>query len=273
MGTTVEVYADDASEVDATRVLFAEIEAVCSRFLETSELSAINRRSSSTVTVSTVMRQVLEAASEVRRRTGGLVDPAVGARVVDWGYDRSFELIGDIGGAPADRAIGGWELSGSRLHLDPDVMIDLGGIAKGWTCDQAVDRGIAAVVNAGGDIRSQHSETEAEILDGADVVAATVRLGIGALATSSVSRRRWSAGGVSVHHVIDPRTGAPAVSPVVSASAVARDAASAEAGAKAALILGTEGLAWLDRQDWLDSGLVIWHDGSVYATTTCVVAA
>jgi thiamine biosynthesis lipoprotein ApbE len=57
----------------------------------------------------------------------------------------------------------------------------------------------------------------------------------------------------------------PADSPVVSASVVASTAVEAEAGAKAVLFHGVDGLAWADRQPWIRRAIVIWHDGCVYA--------
>jgi len=59
---------------------------------------------------------------------------------------------------------------------------------------------------------------------------------------------------------------APVDSPVLSASVVAATASDAEAGAKAVLIHGADGLAWADARDWVNSALVVWDDGSVYAT-------
>jgi thiamine biosynthesis lipoprotein len=76
-----------------------------------------------------------------------------------------------------------------------------------------------------------------------------------------------------VSHIIDPRTTAPVSSPVMSATVVAASAADAEAGAKAALLTGEEALIWADHADWIAGALVVWHDGSVYATQGLEVAA
>jgi hypothetical protein len=54
---------------------------------------------------------------------------------------------------------------------------------------------------------------------------------------------------------------------------VASTAAAAEAGAKTVLILGAAGLAWADAQDWVRAALVVWHDGSVFATSGMELAA
>ena len=92
---------------------FAHVESVCSRFLSGSELSQINARAGEPIEVSPLMGEVLTAADRVRERTGGLVDPGVGGRVVAWGYDRTFAEVGDRTESPADGVAGDWRLDGT----------------------------------------------------------------------------------------------------------------------------------------------------------------
>jgi thiamine biosynthesis lipoprotein len=274
MGTGVVAVAATAAGLDATRRLFASVEACCSRFRADSDLSRANTDPGEAVRVTPLLAEALQAASLVRRLTGGLVDAAVGRAVQAWGYDRTFSAIRDLADAPASPAgAPEWEIDGATLRRPPGALLDLGGSAKGWAADRAVEAGFAAVVSAGGDVRSADPRTRVEVLGMGGGVAATLHLGTGALATSSTLRRRWRAGGVEASHLIHPRTGAPACSPVVSATAVAATALEAEAGAKAVLLQGEDGLAWADRQPWLLGALVVWHDGSVFATTRKDVAA
>ncbi|MFQ5555448.1 MAG: FAD:protein FMN transferase, partial [Acidimicrobiia bacterium] len=225
MGTSVDAVVRDHECLAAVRSTFAEVEARCSRFFPGSELSAINRRRRNDVAVSPMMRAILRTAIQLRDLTGGLVDPAVGAHVSRWGYDRTFEEVVDRDQPPRAESVADWDLVGSRLRLDPQVRLDLGGIAKGFTCDRVVDRELASIVNAGGDIRSSHPDAEVELVDPWEAPATMIPLGVGALATSSVTRRRWRVGSEIAHHLIDPRTGAPASSPILSASVVAATAA------------------------------------------------
>ena len=111
------------------------------------------------------------------------------------------------------------------VFINRKLAIDLGGIAKGWTADYVVERGWALSVGAGGDIRSAQDDAVVEVLDPWTQPIARVHLGAGGLATSSQTRRRWRAGGRTVHHLIDPRSGHPADSPVLSATALAETAA------------------------------------------------
>ncbi len=155
----------------------------------------------------------------------------------------------------------------------PGTLLDLGGIAKGWTADLAVAAGLADVVSAGGDVRSDNPETTVSIEDPWGEVAVNVHLGRGGLATSTSSRRRWRVGDVEAHHLVDPRRLEPATSPIISASVIAATAVEAEAGAKAVLLRGEHGLTWAEQQTWIRAALAVWHDGSVYATTGWEMAA
>ena len=68
------------------------------------------------------------------------------------------------------------------------------------------------------------------------------------VATSGTSVHRWHRAGDTRHHLIDPRTGLPAVTDVVQATVVSGSACEAEGLAKAAVIAGSEeGLALLER--------------------------
>lgn len=152
------------------------------------------------------------------------------------------------------------------MEREPGVSLDLGGTAKGWTVDRALDQGLARIVNAGGDIRSGDSRTTVHVDDPWGELAATIRLGVGALATSTTAFRAWQVAGREVSHLIDPRTRQPVRSPVISATALAATAAEADAAAKTVLLHGAHGLAWARHTDWVRGAIVIWHDGAVFAT-------
>lgn len=274
MGTDITIIDPDTDGADRARAWFETVELMASRFIPTSELSRLNADPRHEVEVSPEMAEVLGSAQLLRERTAGLVDPAVGGSVIAWGYDKTFAEISDRDEPPAATpAHKDWRIEGHVVSRSPGLILDLGGIAKGWTSDSAVRRGMATVVSAGGDICSSDPETEVEIIDPWGDVAATVHLGLGGLATSSITGRRWHVRGRSAHHIIDPRTGAPAHTPVFSASVSAATAAEAEAGAKAVLLLGADGLAWAEKQSWIHAAMVVWQDGNVYATTGWEMAA
>jgi thiamine biosynthesis lipoprotein len=67
----------------------------------------------------------------------------------------------------------------------------------------------------------------------------------GAVATSSTRIRRWRRDGAELHHLIDPRSGRPAVGPWRTATVIAASCVDANIAATAAILLGVEARAWL----------------------------
>ena len=82
----------------------------------------------------------------------------------------------------------------------------------------------------------------------------------GAAATSGISRRTWRVDGELRHHLIDPRTGRPAVTDLLSVTVAAASCREAEVVAKCALILGRADGAALLRRLGL-TGLLVTEDG------------
>lgn len=267
MGTEVAVVAAESETVLAVEAVFEVIESICSRFESDSELSVINRSLETSVALSPLLAEVLGWAQTLRERTSGMVDVGVGASVREWGYDRTFAEVRDIDTAPPLRNSPEWSVNDGSLSRDVDLQLDLGGIAKGWTCDLAVDMTGAIVVNAGGDLKSIDPELVVSVNDPWGDRIANVQVGDGALATSTVAHRAWRVGDQWANHLIDPRTNAPSDSPILSATALASTAVEAEAAAKAVLLLGSEGLAWASRQEWVRGALVLWKDLRLYATS------
>jgi thiamine biosynthesis lipoprotein len=72
-------------------------------------------------------------------------------------------------------------------------------------------------------------------------VLTALKAGPGAVATSAVTKRTWKQGEITRHHLIDPRTGEPAVTDWLSVTVIAPHADAAEVYAKALLIAGSQG--------------------------------
>jgi thiamine biosynthesis lipoprotein len=277
MGTTVEVLLP-AERLDAAagvRALFATWEAALSRFRTDSELSALNRRAGESVAVSPLLFEVLETALAAARATGGLYDPTLLRQIIRVGYDRSFDDLPTlVGGAPGLSVPGGsWRLiqidtTRRRVTLPRGDGLDFGGIAKGMAVDAALRRleasGVeTALVNAGGDLAVLGVPRGLDAWPIAVPGVAeswTLPLRSGAVATSGVARRHWRQGERERHHLLDPRTGEPAVSGLWSVTAVAGRCARAEVAAKVAFVLGEEaGARWISEQRL--AGVLVRADG------------
>ena len=231
--------------LDAAEEEFHRLEALLSRFRDDSELSRLNRDGS--LEAGPDLLRVVELALAARDRTGGRFDPTVHDAVVAAGYDRSFEdIVPESHVRCQAPAVAGGAVSvrGSRIVLDPGVHLDLGGIGKGYAAERAAELLALAgpcLVNAGGDVATRGGawpigvETAAEPL--------TLELRGAALATSGRDRRRWRRGGRELHHLIDPRTGAPAETDLLRVTVVAPDAVEAEVAAKALFLAGADAAA------------------------------
>ena len=279
MGTGVHVFVHgDPALLTFARVRIDHLEQRWSRFLPTSEVSALNALAGRPVVVSQDTVQLVAAAVDAWRATDGRFDPTVLGDVVRAGYDTSYEVVakrGGLGSSTLQRGCGGiaFDRVTCIVELPAGVGFDPGGIGKGLAADLVVDEllvagALGAIVNIGGDVRVEGIAPDGggwvvSIEDPtSDREIAAVRLEAGGVATSTTARRTWSAGDATMHHIIDPGTGAPAESTIVSATAISRRAASAEVMAKAAMLAAPESA--LDAITSLGGdSLVVHRDGRI----------
>jgi len=241
----------------AARSEVAACEAALSRFDPASDLSRLNTAGGAWTAVDRRLLEALRLAFRARRETGGRFDPTVLPALLAAGYDRSFEQLVE---RPA-RTAAGWR-AGATVELDEvrglarlqrGAALDLGGIGKGYAASRALDAMEAAwpgmpggLVDLGGDLalRGRTPESGPWRIAVADPRRAGATAGVlllhgGGVATSGRDVRRFGPGG-SLHHLIDPETGEPAVAGPLTVTVVAPDAAEAEAHATALAIAGPE---------------------------------
>jgi len=265
------------AQLDQVPDWFETWEQHLSRFRPDSELSQVNLGSGEQL-ISTVLARVIRAGLLAERQSNGLVSPLMLNALEAAGYDRNFADLPVEISAPVDPPIWNtnWNLQldfdNHTLILPPGARLDLGGIAKGWAADRAAQRLgklAPALVDAGGDIAASAPQADSSpwpvgVADPLDPEAQLdlVMLWRGGVATSGRDYRRWRKDGRWQHHIIDPRTGLPAQTDVLSVTVVAPSARMAETAAKTALILGSlDGLRWLDERPEL-AGLIVLDDGS-----------
>src|SRR5579864_6687473 len=244
MGCDVIVGGADRAERRAIQHLFAARDRTFSRFQPGSELNRVNAANGKPVRVSEMFAEMLGVALQAEQESEGLVTPTLGAELAAAGYDADFTSLADDARPPVaivrtrSRIVG---LFGQTVVVPPGLQLDLNGVVKGKTVDDA----LALIsgdgfVSAGGDLATRGSLVAA--LPG----GGTVSLLRGALATSGTSTRRWLRAGVVQHHLIDPSTGAPASSPWSQVTVCGLTCVGADVAAKAAFLLGYDGPAWLD---------------------------
>jgi thiamine biosynthesis lipoprotein ApbE len=286
LGTSAQVVVTEPGRLavasEATRQLLSEMDLAASRFRADSELARLNCADGAWVHVSPLFARALRVAIDAAEWTEGLVDPTVGAALIDRGYDRTFSLLAPTGPVSVGiREVPGWR----TIELDRDrrarvrrgTLVDLGATAKALAADLCAAEAVSAaecgvLVNLGGDISMEGPPPDrgwaVTVTDLSDLSRSwgegqsqTVRVFTGGLATSSTRARRWRRGGSEVHHLIDPRSGAPAAGPWRTVSVAATTCTLANTASTAAIIAGPDAVGWLGERGF--AARLVRSDGAV----------
>ncbi len=251
----------------AVQKVVQAIDEAASRFREDSELSRLNASPERDVVVSPLLAQAIAAALRGAQLSEGAVDPTIGSAIRLAGYDTDFSLVSPDGdpiklvaeSVPGWRAVR-FDARARVVRLPRGVEIDLGATAKALASDLAAAAALEAaggggvLVSLGGDIAVageappegwlvQTSEDSRAPIDDAEE---TVSILSGGLATSSTTVRRWTRGGVVLHHIIDPATGLPVDRRWRTATVVAATCVDANIASTAAIVLGDAARSWLE---------------------------
>lgn len=202
---------------------------------------------------------LLRRAAEFSWRSGGAFDITVRPLVSLWGVGKKKSFV------PSGREIGDLlPLVGYRgIKLDKKTLtaflpkegqaVDLGGIAKGYAADEArrilLENGVeSALINLGGNIVTVGCRPSGELwkigiqnpLSVTGEYLAVIPAGDCAVVTSGSNERFFLRDGIRYHHILDPRTGWPAQSGLLSVTAVCGSSADADALTTALFVLGRE---------------------------------
>lgn len=283
MGTDVQVaiVGGDASILQAGADRIRELEARWSRFLDTSEISALNRHAGHPLITSGDTFELVARAVQACAATEGRFDPTVGAALAAHGYDRDFaDVTTRTCNPPRDLAptpgAAGIDLIPdlNAITLPAGVSFDAGGIGKGLAADLTAALLLAegadgALVNLGGDllVAGRPPAPEGWVVNVPDPFnpereLLRVAISEGAVATSSRLKRRWPTTTGEAHHLIDPHTGRPAENDTAAVTVVAGEAWWAEALTKSLFLMGPAGLDHLDGVH----AVVVTADGARHAT-------
>ena len=273
MGTEFRfvIYTSDAQmAAQAASAAFkkvAELDATMSDYRETSELMRLcHQPAGQWVKISLELFEVLTRAKEFARLSGGAFDLTVGNLVRLWRRARRNSELPDPKRLRQALDLTGYE----KLQLDrktrsarlerPGMLLDLGGIAKGYAADQAMQVLKAhhiksALVAAGGDIVVSQpplgtSGWTISIATPASSDASALpplNLRDAAVSTSGDAQQYVEIDGVRYSHIVDPRTGL-GVTGRSSVTVVAPNGTTSDALATAASVLGPEqALKLIDR--------------------------
>ena len=256
--TVNSICADCGTDtLEACMQLCDSYERMLSKTIPGSDVWKINHCKGGPVPISPDTRNILECAFRFYQLTEGAFNIALKPLIDVWDIKHRHSLPSEEEITEAMRylEIGGWELQGDCLIVPNEKAgIDLGGIAKGYIADRIADflksEGAAsALLNFGGNIvcfggkpdgspwkiglQTPFAPSQAEYF-------AVTELNEGTVVTSGIYERFFHADGRTYHHIIDPRTGWPSRSGILSASVIGKDSMTADALSTSLLLLGWE---------------------------------
>jgi thiamine biosynthesis lipoprotein len=287
LGGSLRVVVTRAADLHAAKAavdeLVRNVDAAANRFRQDSELSRLNATPDREVIVGALLAGLISAALRGARLTDGAVDPTVGSAIKLAGYDTDFAKV-PADGLAIDLVVSrvpGWQAiafneAARTIRIPRGVDLDLGATAKAMTADLAAAAALARIggggvlVSLGGDIAvGGEPPSEGWVIQASEDSGAPIREGeeaisisSGGMATSSTTVRRWTRGGVALHHIIDPATGLPSTGPWRTATVVAATCVDANIASTAAIVMGVGAVSWLEANR-LPARLVD-RDGSVH---------
>jgi thiamine biosynthesis lipoprotein len=220
----VVLYAtDEAIAQKAARAAYdgiATLEDIMSDYRPTSELSRLSAKSGGpAVEVSPELAFILGKCQELSRRSDGAFDCTIGPLVKLWRAARKSGQLPPRDQLTAARKLVGWRklhVDGRSVKLDtPGMLLDLGGIAKGYACDEAIrvlkQYGIkTALVQMGGDIVVSNAPPgtkgwQIQVANAPD--HKTLTLSNHAVSSSGDTEQFVEIAGKRYSHIVDPRSG------------------------------------------------------------------
>ena len=200
---------------------------------------------------------VVKAGIDLHGRTNGAFDMTIGPLFNLWKLDDEGYIpdAAEIDSVMAFVGTGKLSFNENQLSKSDDrVQLDVNAIAQGYAVDvlaNLLERYMATdyLVEIGGEIRVKGNNPDGTAWrlaidspnDGDEKLGSAIQLNLstGALATSGNYRHFIEAGGKQYGHIIDPRTGYPAETDVLSASVIAKDCMTADALATAIMVGGS----------------------------------
>ncbi|MDR2600666.1 MAG: FAD:protein FMN transferase [Oscillospiraceae bacterium] len=275
-GTRAEVtkLLDEAFEI------IENFEKIFSITVQDSDVWRINHAGGEPVTVSEHTIMVIRTGIMFGELSDGLFDISIGrlSRLWRFGIDPYIPTLSEIDFAIETVDFRNIVIDGNTVQLkNPDTWIDLGAIAKGYIADQVGDflrekDIVGAVINLGGDIVTVGTRLDEELWRvavrdpkaGSDELIGVIDTKEAAIISSGLYERMFVIDNRTYHHILDPRSGMPVITDLVSVTLVADNALVGEALSTTALLVGSEkAIEILEQTEGFRGGILILSDGKI----------
>jgi len=289
---SIRVYA--TSEKKGNEVIekaykrITEIENTMSTSIEGSDIYKVNLNAGkAAVEVKEETVSVIKKAIEYKSLTYDVFNIGVGRLIQLWGIGKDWQKVptaDEIQAAQEHIDITQLEIEGNRVMIkDPEMLIDLGGIAKGYAVDEAArvlrENGVTSgFVNMGGDVYAIGSKPDGSPWNvgiqnpeiGVGGIIAKIGISDESIVTSGDYERYFVENGVHYHHIIDPKTGAPTRNELSSVTILSKKSIDGDVLSTAVFVMGLEeGLRFVEGLEDIEAVLVT-KDKKMYATSGVV---
>ena len=280
---TLTAYVEDVGVLQDALEECGRYEKMLSRTIEGSDVWRINHAQGQPVQVSEDTRIILETARQVSDLSNGAFDVTIAPVSTQWDFTSGAAVLPDAEALEQAAALVDYEkvsLEGDTVTLPAGMMIDLGGIAKGYIADAVkgylMDRGVeSAILSFGGNIvaigvKPDQSLWRVGIQDidkpTGEYMLVSLNYG-GSTVTSGIYERGFEVGGTYYHHILDPATGWPVQNELASVTIFSDSSMWGDALATAAFARGTEeGMALIEGLEGIEA-VFIARDRTVTATS------
>ena len=272
---------------DAEEDLMQEIWTACQRYekllsktVEGSDVDRINHSGGEAVAVDPETWAILARAKEISAKSGGAFSITIAPISAMWDFTEGTKRMPSdeerLAALPLVDDSRIELLEDSKVRLPEGMMIDLGGIAKGYIADHIAalvrPRCSGAICNFGGNVYAIGSKPDGSAFrvgvrdpQSESGIKCLLTVRDTSVVTSGIYERWFERDGVIYHHILNPSTGLSSDSDVAGATIIAESSMDADAFATACVVLGSEKAIQLLESLGLP-GLIILRDGTILTT-------
>lgn len=258
------------SVLDGCVDLIAKYENLLSKTVEGSDVWNINHAAGQPVAISDETAAVIRSGLYYGEISGGAFDISIGPVSALWNFKAENPQVPDAGALAQAVSLVDYrkvKLEGNTVTLaDPNMQLDLGGIAKGYIADKLAEylkknNVTSAIINLGGNVYALGSKSGSSWSVGiqdpfgrSQSPVAAVKVENKSVVTSGIYERYFQIGDEFYHHIIDPKTGMSVRNELTSVTIISDHSIDGDALSTSCYVLGiNEGKALIESLEGVEA--------------------